>query len=204
MTYFPPLRRLSPTVEFIHHPNLDLFSYHRKSLELFRNHPKSHWAKAHLKSDPNASSLLARSAKPAWPPSGPASLCPPPFLNLPDHFPGLGLPASPNRHHPSPPSFTARLAQVAHGPGLVPYLRPKKGNRHRRPHAVAPLHPGRHGCPLLPVRDPLLPPLHHSCYPPSTRALTSFNGLNHHSPPPQSLRSSHRLYHRLSPSPSPN
>jgi hypothetical protein len=56
------LRRLSPTVEFIHHPNLDLFSDHRKSLELFRNLPTSHWVKAHLKSDPNTSSLLARSA----------------------------------------------------------------------------------------------------------------------------------------------
>jgi hypothetical protein len=33
MTYFSPLRRLSPTVEFIHHPTLDLFSDHRKSLE---------------------------------------------------------------------------------------------------------------------------------------------------------------------------
>jgi hypothetical protein len=33
MTYFSPLRRLSPTVEFIHHPNLDLFSDHRKGLE---------------------------------------------------------------------------------------------------------------------------------------------------------------------------
>jgi hypothetical protein len=35
MTYFSPLRSLSPTVEFIHHPHLDLFLDHRKSLELF-------------------------------------------------------------------------------------------------------------------------------------------------------------------------
>jgi hypothetical protein len=39
---FLPLRRLSPNVEFIRHPNLDLFSDHRKSLELFRNLPKFH------------------------------------------------------------------------------------------------------------------------------------------------------------------
>jgi hypothetical protein len=29
---------LSPTVEFIHHPNLDLFLDHRKSLELFEKY----------------------------------------------------------------------------------------------------------------------------------------------------------------------
>jgi hypothetical protein len=38
MTYFSPLRRLSPTVKFIHHPNLHLFSDHRKSLELFEKY----------------------------------------------------------------------------------------------------------------------------------------------------------------------
>jgi hypothetical protein len=65
MTYFSQFRRLSPTVEFIHHPTLDLFSDHRKSLDLFRNLAKSHWAKAHLKSDPNTSSLLARLAQSA-------------------------------------------------------------------------------------------------------------------------------------------
>jgi hypothetical protein len=36
---------LSPTVKFIHHPNLDLFLDHRKSLELFRNLPKSYSTK---------------------------------------------------------------------------------------------------------------------------------------------------------------
>jgi hypothetical protein len=61
MTYFPPLCRLSSTVAFIHHPYFDLFLDHRKSLELLRNLPKSHWANAHLKSNPNTSSLSTRS-----------------------------------------------------------------------------------------------------------------------------------------------
>jgi hypothetical protein len=37
------------------------------------------------------------------------------------------------------------------------------------------------------LEDPIPPPLHHSSYPPSTQALTSFNGLNHHSPSPPLL-----------------
>jgi hypothetical protein len=57
MTNFPLLCRLSPTVAFVHHPYFDLFSNHRKSLELLRNLPKSHWANARLKSNPNTSSL---------------------------------------------------------------------------------------------------------------------------------------------------
>jgi hypothetical protein len=52
---------------------------------------------------------------------------------------------------------------------------------------------------ILPMRDPFLPPLHCSSYPPSTRALTSFNGLNHHSPPPPLLRP----FNHPSPSPEP-
>jgi hypothetical protein len=187
MTYFSPLRRLSPTVGFIHHPNLDLFLDHRKSLELFRNLPKSHWIKAHLKSDPNTFSLLARSGQSAWP-SLPAR---PPRAPLPSSTgPATFRPWPAGQPKPTPLSsplgLPARLAQAVHGPGLVPYLRPKQGSHHRRYCTVAPLHPGRHGCPLLPVRDPFLPPLHRSSYPPSTRALMSFNGLNRHSPPLQS------------------
>jgi hypothetical protein len=100
MTYFSPLCRLSPTVEIIHHPNLDLFSDHRKSLELFRNLPKSHWTKAHLKSNPNTSFWPIRSSRPG-PPFRPDLLVPssPPQLAQPHS--NLGLPASPNRHHRS-------------------------------------------------------------------------------------------------------
>jgi hypothetical protein len=108
MTYFSPLRRLSPTIEFIHHPNLDLFSDHRKSLELFRNLLKSHWTKVHLKSDPNTFSLLARSGQSAWP----FLLARPPRAPSPPQpaqpLSGLCLPANPNQHH--------RLAHMASRP----------------------------------------------------------------------------------------
>jgi hypothetical protein len=46
---FSPLCRLSPTVEFIHHPNLDLFSDHRKSLEnLFQNSCALKFTQVHI------------------------------------------------------------------------------------------------------------------------------------------------------------
>jgi hypothetical protein len=121
MTYFSPLRRLSPTVEFVHHPNLDLFSDHRKSIELFRNLPKSHWNKAQLKSNKNTSSLLAHSAQPAWP-SLPAGLLMPPSPPQPAQpFSDLGLPASPNRHHrpahlASRPTWPKRPTVLASSP----------------------------------------------------------------------------------------
>jgi hypothetical protein len=38
----------------------------------------------------------------------------------PAHSFGLGLPGSPNRHHPGPPGFVARLAQAAHDPASSP------------------------------------------------------------------------------------
>jgi hypothetical protein len=54
MTYFSPLRRLSPTVEFIHHPNLDLFSDHRKSLEnLSQNSCALKFTQVHILAFPN-------------------------------------------------------------------------------------------------------------------------------------------------------
>jgi hypothetical protein len=66
---------------------------------------------------------------------------------------------------------------------------PSSSSHHRNTSTVAAglasLCPGRL---VLPMRDPFPPPLHCSSYPPSTRALTSFNGLNHHSPPPPLLR----------------
>jgi hypothetical protein len=129
----------------------------------------------------------------------PTSSCPPPLLNRPSHFlalacrpsqtdtttqstcpPGLLGPSGPwSRPHPLPPSEARQP--------------PSPASRCR---VAAPRPPW---LPLLPVRDPFLPPLHCSSYPPSTRDLMSFNGLNRHSPPPQSLRSSHRLTPTLSP-----
>jgi hypothetical protein len=110
MTYFPPLRRLSPTVEFIHHPNLNLFSDHRKSLELFRNLPKSHWAKAHLKSDPNTSSLLARSVQPAWPslPARPPRA--PPLLSSTSPATSLALAYQPAKTDTTPAHLASQPA----------------------------------------------------------------------------------------------
>jgi hypothetical protein len=49
------------------------------------------------------------------------------------------------------------------------------------------------------LEDPFLPPLHRSSYPPSTRALTSFNGHNRHSTSPPLLRP----FNRPSPPPEP-
>jgi hypothetical protein len=49
------------------------------------------------------------------------------------------------------------------------------------------------------LEDPIPPPLHRSSYTPSTRALTSFNGLNRHSPSPPLLRP----FNRPSPPPEP-
>jgi hypothetical protein len=54
MTYFSPLSRLSPTIEFIHHPNLDLFSDHRKSLEnLYQNSCAPKFTQVHILAFPN-------------------------------------------------------------------------------------------------------------------------------------------------------
>jgi hypothetical protein len=76
-----------------------------------------------------------------------------------------------NASRASSTGLLARLVQAAHGPGLIPYLRPKQGSCHLRPRTTAP----------EPPWPPLLPPLNRNHYPPSIHALTSYNGLNLHS-----------------------
>jgi hypothetical protein len=114
MTYFSPLRRLSSTVEFIHHPNLDLFSDHRKRLEnLSQNSCAPKFTQVHILGFPN---FLQFSGN-FW--DFPNYFC---HLNFLIHFPKsrnqflmdflflfFSSPASP----PTPSALACRLAQAA-------------------------------------------------------------------------------------------
>jgi hypothetical protein len=136
MTYFSPLRRLSATVEFIHHPNLHLFLYHRKSLEnLSQNSCALKFTQVHILAFPNFLQFFGN----FW--DFPNYFCHPNFhIHFPisrNQFlmdflflffssttspltpstlacrPAQAAPSPPS-HHPGPPGFIARSAQAAH------------------------------------------------------------------------------------------